>query len=87
MGRERTEAAVDEYGFKRDYVDLWGDGSREKRDERTLITSGNWIMVIKSLPVAEYAAPQLYGIYWAVPLYVRGKLPLKISWEIGVVRR
>ena len=77
MGRKQTEAAVDEYGFKRNYVDEWGDGSRERRDERTLITSGNWVMVIKSLPVAEYAAPQLYGIYWAVPFVREGKAATK----------
>lgn len=77
MGRKRTEVAVDEYGFKRNYVDIWGDGSRERRDERTLITSGSWVMVIKSLPVAEYAAPQLYGIYWAVPFVREGQAAIK----------
>ena len=77
MGRGRTEAAVDEYGFKRNYVDEWGDGSRERRDERTLITSGNWVMVIKSLPVSKTVAPQLYGIYWAVPFVREGKAGVK----------
>lgn len=77
MGRGQTEAAVDEYGFKRDYVDLWGDGSRDRRDERTLITAGNWVMIIKSLPVSDAVAPQLYGIYWAVPFVREGKAGIK----------
>lgn len=73
MGRGYTEAAVDEYGFKRNYVDIWGNDSRDRRDERTLITAGNWVMIIKSLPVADEVAPQLYGIYWAVPFVREGK--------------
>lgn len=73
----RRKAEVDEYGFKRDYMDIWGDGSRERRDESTLITAGNWVMVIKSLPVAKDAAPQLYGIYWAVPYTREGKAAIK----------
>lgn len=77
MGRGHTEAAADEYGFKRDYVDLWGDGSRDRRDERTLITAGNWVMIIKSLPVSDAVAPQLYGIYWAVPFVCEGKAGTK----------
>lgn len=73
MKRGYTEAVVDEYGFKRNYVDIWGDGSRERRDERTLITAGNWVMIIKSLPVPDAVAPQVYGIYWAVPFVREGK--------------
>lgn len=74
----RREAAVDEYGFKRNYMDAWGeDSSRERRDERTLITEGMWVMIIKSLPVAADAAPQLYGIYWAVPYTREGKAGIK----------
>lgn len=78
----RTEAAVDEYGFKRGYIDLWGDGGRERRDEHTLITSGNWAMVIKSLPVVEYEAPQLYGIYWAVPFVRLVEEEREIIWAL-----
>lgn len=47
------------------------------RDESTLITSGNWVMVIKSLPVSDAVAPQLYGIYWAVPFVREGKAGTK----------
>ena len=79
MGRGYTEAAVDEYGFKRNYVDIWGDGSRERRDERTLITSGNWVMIIKSLPVSDAIAPQIYGIYWAVPFVREGKAAVEVG--------
>lgn len=75
----RAEAAVDEYGFKKNHVDIWGDGSRERRDERTLITSGNWVMIIKSLPVSDEVAPQLYGIYWAVPFVREGKAAVKVG--------
>lgn len=74
----RREVAVDEYGFKRDYVDVWGrESSREQRDERTLITAGNWVMIIKRLPVEKKAAPQRYGIYWAVPFTREGKAGFK----------
>ena len=74
----RREAKVDEYGFKRDYVDVWGkNSSREIRNESTLITTGKWVMITKSLPVAESAAPQLYGIYWAVPFTREGKAGIK----------
>lgn len=45
------EVKVDEYGFKRNYVDIWGNGSRERRDERTLITAGNWVLITKTVPV------------------------------------
>ena len=76
MGRKQ-EAAVDEYGFKKNYVDIWGDNSRERRDERTLITAGNWVMIIKSLPVSDAVAPQLYGIYWAVPFVREGWAAIK----------
>lgn len=83
----RREAAVDEYGFKQDYVDVWGmNSSRQIRDERTLITAGNWVMIIKSLPVAADARPQIYGIYWAVPYTRVGKVGVKSKNEgyIGV---
>ena len=74
----RREATVDEYGFKRDYLDVWGNSSiRETRDERTLITAGNWVMIIKSVPVSADAAPQVYGIYWAVPYTRTGKAGVK----------
>lgn len=76
MGRKQ-EAAVDEYGFRKNYVDIWGDNSRERRDERTLITAGNWVMIIKSLPVSDAVAPQLYGIYWAVPFVREGRAAIK----------
>ena len=79
MGRGYTEAAVDEYGFKRNYVDIWGDGSRERRGERTLITAGNWIMIIKSLPVSDAIAPQIYGIYCAVPFVREGKAAVEVG--------
>lgn len=36
MGRGRIDIKVDEYGFKRNYVDLWENGSREQRDELEL---------------------------------------------------
>ncbi|MBD5503439.1 MAG: hypothetical protein HDR09_06765 [Lachnospiraceae bacterium] len=77
MGRKQTEVAVDEYGFKANYVDIWGDSSRERRDERTLITAGNWVMIIKSLPVSKAVAPQIYGIYWAVPFVREGRAAIK----------
>lgn len=73
----KRAAEVDEYGFKVDYRDPWGDGSRERRDERTLITTGAWVMIIKSVPVAKSAAPQVYGIYWAVPYTRTGKAGIK----------
>lgn len=75
MGKTGTK--VDEYGFKKNYVDIWGDSSRERRDERTLIKEGNWVMIIKSLPVSETVAPQIYGIYWAVPFTREGKAEAK----------
>lgn len=71
------EVKVDEYGFKRNYVDIWGNGSRERRDERTLITAGNWVLITKTVPVEENARPQLYGIYWAVPYTRTGKAGVK----------
>lgn len=76
MGR-RIDTDVDEYGFKRNYRDLWGDNRREVRDEKTLITAGNWVMIIKSLPISAEQAPQLYGIYWAVPFTREGKAGVK----------
>lgn len=69
--------AVDEYGFKVNPYDLWGNNSREIRDESTLITSGDWIMITKSLPVEKEAAPQLYGIYWALPFVREGRAGIK----------
>ncbi len=77
MKIKSAETSVDEHGFIRNYVDLWGDGSRERRDECTLITSGNWVMIIKNIPVSKYLAPQLYGIYWAVPYMREGKAGIK----------
>lgn len=76
MKREQ-QPAVDEYGFRKDYEDVWGDDSRERRDECTLITSGNWVMIIKSLPVSEAVAPQIYGIYWAVPFVREGRAEIR----------
>lgn len=34
-------------------------------------------MIIKSLPVSDAVAPQLYGIYWAVPFVCEGKAGTK----------
>lgn len=73
---------VDEYGFKVEYRDPWGNGSREIRDERTLIKTETWIMIIKSVPVTKSAAPQLYGIYWAVPFVRTGKAGVKNGWGV-----
>lgn len=73
----RRNATVDEYGFKLNYRDIWGCDSREHRDERTLITEGKWVIIIKSVPVSEFARPQLYGIYWAVPYVREGKAGVK----------
>lgn len=73
----RRNTTVDEYGFKLDYRDIWGCDSREHRDERTLITEGKWVIIIKSVSVSEFARPQLYGIYWAVPYVREGKAGVK----------
>lgn len=73
----RRNTTVDEYGFKLNYRDIWGYSSREHRDERTLITEGKWVIIIKSVPVSEFARPQLYGIYWAVPYVREGKAGVK----------
>lgn len=75
---KRHEIPVDEYGFKRNNTDVWGyDSSREQRDEKSLITEGKWIMIIKTLPVNACVRPQLYGIYWAVPFTREGKAAIK----------
>lgn len=70
-------AKVDEYGFKRNYMDIWGDGSRERRDEKKLITEGKWVIITKTIPVEEFSRPQLYGIYWAIPFTRKGKAGIK----------
>lgn len=31
------------------------------------VGSGAWVMVTRTVPVAEYCRPQLFGIYWGVP--------------------
>lgn len=31
------------------------------------VGSGAWVMVTRTIPVAEYCKPQLFGIYWGVP--------------------
>ena len=31
------------------------------------VLSGNWVLIIRTVPVVECARPQLYGIYWGVP--------------------
>lgn len=76
MGRYR-EASVDEYGFKLEITELWGNSSRMYRNEKTLITYGKWVIIIKTVPVAEYIRPALYGIYWAVPYTREGKAGVK----------
>lgn len=74
---KRDTSPVDEYGFKRNYIDIWGCDSREHRDERTLITEGKWVMITKTLPIAAHTRPQLYGIYWAVPFIREGRAAIK----------
>lgn len=73
----RGNSTVDEYGFKLNYTDIWGNDSRERRNESTMITEGKWVIIIKTVPVSERARPQLYGIYWAVPYVRKGKAGVK----------
>lgn len=35
--------------------------------EQCDVGSGAWVMVTRTVPVAEFCRPQLYGIYWGVP--------------------
>lgn len=68
----------DEYGFNIEPNDIYGmDISREIRNENTLIQKGCWIMIIKTVPVAKNARPQLYGIYWAVPYICQKQVDIK----------
>ena len=31
------------------------------------VGSGAWVLITRTIPVAEHARPQLYGIYWGIP--------------------
>ena len=39
--------------------------------QRCDVGSGAWVMVTRTVPVAEYCRPQLFGIYWGVPFQDR----------------
>lgn len=62
----RKKQIFDEYGFRiQHYNDPIKLDSREIRDPDTMVTTGNWVLIRKKIPVKT--APVTYGIYWAVP--------------------
>lgn len=67
----QKQEPVDQYGFLINTNDPFdNDDCRQIRDEKKLITTGNWVIIIKTPQVTKSAQPVLYGIYWAVP-YIR----------------
>lgn len=37
------------------------------KDPERLVTTGNWVLIKKRIPVETNIRPQTYGIYWAMP--------------------
>ena len=42
------------------------DTSTEYRDE-TDVGNGAWVLITRTIPIATYAQPHVYGIYWGIP--------------------
>lgn len=68
---------VDENGFKIKPIDLFGMTTREVLDESHMVREGQWVIIIKTVPVDEMVRPRLYGIYWALPYERDGKVGVK----------
>jgi hypothetical protein len=60
--------------------DLFYHQSREHYDPYRDVGNGHWIVVMKELPIAEFAKPPVFAIFWAVP-YPLGNNNKKIGWD------
>jgi hypothetical protein len=59
-----TEEELEEF---RDELSPFYDSRRCYNEQRD-VKSGAWVCVNRLVPVAEYARPEIYAIYWAVPV-------------------
>lgn len=41
--------------------------SQMEYQERADVGNGSWVLITRTIPIAEYAKPKVFGIYWGIP--------------------